>query len=92
MGLPLRGRLTARSQLTTALDQADPDPRQIVDLRDGIDGVFSLLGAALGGCRHGRFIPGPWRWMVVVSVYEPSDQVVVVTVQDGRSSGAAAPR
>lgn len=33
---------------------------------------------------------GPWRWMVIVYVYlEDEDRVVVVTIQDGRSSAAA---
>ena len=30
---------------------------------------------------------GPWRWMVIVYTYlEDDDRVVVVTIQDGRSS------
>jgi plasmid stabilization system protein ParE len=49
---------------------------------------FPLLGAALGGRWTGfYFILGPWRWMVVVYVYlEAEDRVVIVTIQDGRSS------
>ena len=49
---------------------------------------FPLLGPALEGRWTGfRFILGPWRWMVVVYVYlEPEDRVVIVTIQDGRSS------
>jgi hypothetical protein len=52
---------------------------------------FPLLGAALGGRWSGlRFLLGPWRWMLVVYVYsESDDRVVVVTVQDGRSSTSA---
>ena len=51
---------------------------------------FPMLGAELGGRWSGfRFVIGPWRWMVVVYVYfEPDDRVVVVTIQDGRSSRA----
>jgi hypothetical protein len=51
---------------------------------------FPLLGAALGGRWEGlRFVLGPWRWMVIVHTYlEDEDRVVVVTVQDGRSSTA----
>jgi len=33
---------------------------------------------------------GPWRWMLVVYVYfEDDDRVVIVTIQDARSSRAA---
>lgn len=36
-----------------------------------------------------RFILGPWRWMLIVYVFdERDDRVLVVTVQDGRSSTA----
>jgi plasmid stabilization system protein ParE len=49
---------------------------------------FPLLGAELGGrWTNFRFVLGPWRWMVVVYAYlEDQDRVVVVTIQDGRSS------
>jgi hypothetical protein len=49
---------------------------------------FPLLGAELGGrWENFRFVLGPWRWMVVVYAYlEDEDRVVVVTIQDGRSS------
>jgi plasmid stabilization system protein ParE len=52
---------------------------------------FPLLGAPLGGRWEGfRFILGPWRWMVIVYLYdEDADEVAVVTIQDGRSSHAA---
>jgi hypothetical protein len=37
-----------------------------------------------------RFVLGPWRWLLLVYVFvETEDRVVVVTVQDGRSSRAA---
>lgn len=47
-----------------------------------------LLGAVLQGRWSGfRFILGPWRWMVAVYVYlEADDRIVIVTIQDGRSS------
>jgi plasmid stabilization system protein ParE len=53
-------------------------------------GRFPLLGAELGGrWEDFRFVLGPWRWMVIVYVYlEDDDRVVVVTIQDGRSSAA----
>lgn len=55
---------------------------------------FPRLGAELGGRWAGmRFVLGPWRWMVVVYVVIPNDdRVVVVTIQDGRSSHAASGR
>jgi plasmid stabilization system protein ParE len=53
---------------------------------------FPLLGQALGGRWEGfRFILGPWRWMLIVYVFDPeAGQVSIVTIQDGRS--ARAPR
>ncbi len=52
---------------------------------------FPSLGPELGGRWSGfRFVLGPWRWMLVVYAHlEEEDRVVVVTIQDGRSSGAA---
>jgi hypothetical protein len=55
---------------------------------------FPLLGAPLGGrWADFRFVLGPWRWMLVVYVYEEaSDRVAVVTIQDARSARAATSR
>lgn len=37
-----------------------------------------------------RFLLGPWRWMLIVYEYsEAEDLVVVLTIQDARSSSAA---
>ena len=49
---------------------------------------FPLLGAELGGrWTNFRFVLGPWRWMVVVYAYlEDEDRLVLVTIQDGRST------
>ena len=49
---------------------------------------FPLLGAPLAGRWDGfRFVLGPWRWMIVVYVYdEAQDLVAIVTIQDGRSA------
>ena len=54
---------------------------------------FPRMGAELGGRWAGlRFVLGPWRWMVLVYAYlEADERVVVVTVQDGRSSRAPRP-
>jgi hypothetical protein len=50
-----------------------------------------LMGPALSGRWEGfRFLLGPWRWLVLVYVFiESEDRVVVVTIQDARSSTAA---
>ena len=52
---------------------------------------FPRLGPALTGRWEGfRFILGPWRWLLLVYVHlETEDRVVVVTIQDARSSTAA---
>jgi hypothetical protein len=49
---------------------------------------FPQLGPALAGRWDGyRFILGPWRWLILVYVFiEEEGRVVVVTMQDGRSS------
>lgn len=49
------------------------------------------IGPALAGRWEGlRFILGPWRWLILVYVHlETEDRVVVVTIQDARSSTAA---
>jgi plasmid stabilization system protein ParE len=51
---------------------------------------FPLIGRNLGE-RWGdlRFIVGPWRWLVIVYAYEEiADRVLVVAIQDARSSSA----
>ncbi len=55
---------------------------------------FPLLGAALPGRWNGyRFILGPWRWMIVVYVYDHGRDVVeIVTIQDGRSARSVTSR
>jgi plasmid stabilization system protein ParE len=51
---------------------------------------FPRLGAELSGRWSGlRFVLGPWRWMLIVYEFdETADRVVVVTIQDARSSQA----
>lgn len=55
---------------------------------------FPDLGTALTGRWEGlRFILGPWRWMLVVYEHRANeDRVVVLTIQDARSSTAATTR
>lgn len=52
---------------------------------------FPLMGPALSGRWQGfRFLLGPWRWLLLVYVFiESESRVVVVTIQDARSSSAA---
>jgi hypothetical protein len=52
---------------------------------------FPLLGAKLEGRWEGfRFVLGPWRWLLLVYVYDDdADRVSVVTIQDGRASHSA---
>jgi hypothetical protein len=49
------------------------------------------MGRALEGhWQPFRFLLGPWRWLLIVYSYdEPTDVVLVVTIQDARSSSAA---
>ncbi len=52
---------------------------------------FPRVGRELeGGWTPFRFVLGPWRWMLILYVYdEQEDVVLVATVQDARSSSAA---
>jgi hypothetical protein len=52
---------------------------------------FPLVGAPLAGrWSDYRFVLGPWRWLVVVYVFDPdADEVAIVTMLDARSSTAA---
>jgi plasmid stabilization system protein ParE len=67
------------------------DTRQRV--RDVLEPLqqFPRLGPELTGRWEGfRFILGPWRWMLLVYVFDENrDRVAVVTVQDARTSIAA---
>ena len=52
---------------------------------------FPLMGPELAGRWEGfRFLLGSWRWLLLIYVYlETEDRVVVVTIQDARTSTAA---
>ncbi len=52
--------------------------------------TFPLLGPTLHGRWEGsRFVVGPWRWLILVYRHFPEEnRVVVVTIQDARSSNA----
>lgn len=55
---------------------------------------FPRLGPELTGRWHGtRFVLGPWRWMLLIYEYvESEDRLVVLTIQDARSSSAVTRR
>ena len=52
---------------------------------------FPRLGPALAGrWQDFRFILGPWRWLIIVYVFEETeDRVVTVSMQDARSANSA---
>jgi hypothetical protein len=52
---------------------------------------FPRIGRSLDGRWYPmRSVLGPWRWMLIVYDYEEaSDLVIVLTIQDARSSTAA---
>ena len=47
----------ARSLLSQALDEVDPDPRQIADLLDRIPGAHERIATGLVDLDAGRIIP-----------------------------------
>lgn len=47
----------ARSLLASALDEADPDPRDITALLDGIDGAWEQALAGMAEARSGKGTP-----------------------------------
>jgi hypothetical protein len=47
----------ARSLLSTALDEADPDPRNVTALLDGIPGAFERAELGLAQVRRGEGMP-----------------------------------
>lgn len=53
---------------------------------------FPRVGRELPGrWRPFRFILGPWRWLLILYLYnESTDVVLVATLQDAHSSSAAA--
>lgn len=47
----------ARSLLSTALDEADPDARNVVEMLDGIPGAYERAALGLEQARTGHTIP-----------------------------------
>lgn len=46
----------ARSLLSSAIDQADPDARTILEILEGIPGLMQGIGEAQDDYREGRFV------------------------------------
>ena len=67
------------------------DTRARVKRSLGILEQFPLVGRQLEGrWQPLRLLIGPWRWLLLVYLYdEHDDLIVVVTIQDARSSPAA---
>jgi hypothetical protein len=67
------------------------DTRARVKRSLGILEQFPLVGGQLEGrWQPLRLLIGPWRWLLLVYLYdEREDLIVVVTIQDARSSSAA---
>ena len=65
-----------------------PDTRARVQRSLRVLERFPLVGRRLDGSwARLRFILGPWRWLVLVYVYDDEhDLVHVLTIQDARSS------
>jgi predicted transcriptional regulator len=47
----------ARSLLSSAIDEADPDPRNVIDLLDGIPGAYERAQLGLRQAKAGRTVP-----------------------------------
>lgn len=47
----------ARALLTTAIEEADPSPRNVTALLDGIDGAFEAAEKGLAEAANGDVIP-----------------------------------
>jgi len=75
--------------LTLPSDTRDRVMRSLRPLEE-----FPRLGPELSGRWAGRrFVVGPWRWMLLVYTYrEQDDLIVVLTIQDSRSSNAVSTR
>ena len=96
----MRGRVQLTEGATTQLTDLRNTHRRLPDTRTRIARVlrplarFPEMGAALepGAPTRGlRFVLGPWLWMLIVyTVLE--DRVVVVAIEDARTSNAATTR
>lgn len=57
-------------------------------------GKFPRTGQKLPGNWEGfRYTLGPWRWMLIVFLFdEAADEVIIATIQDSRTANAATTR
>jgi plasmid stabilization system protein ParE len=84
---------TARHDLETVIRSHSLPADTVGRFRHSVEGLetFPRIGATLNGrwSRY-RFVLGPWRWMLVVYLYDETlDRVAIATIQDARSSRAA---
>jgi len=84
---------TARHDLEALIRSHSLPADTVGRFRRAVEGLetFPRIGATLDGrwARY-RFVLGPWRWMLVVYLYdERLDRVAIATIQDARSSRAA---
>jgi plasmid stabilization system protein ParE len=79
-----RGRIIVTHSLPS-------DTRQRVRRKLASLESFPRIGRQLEGRWHPmRFLLGPWRWMLIVYRYsEAANTVLIVTIQDARSSTSA---
>jgi plasmid stabilization system protein ParE len=87
---------TARHDLETLIRSHSLPADTVGRFRRSLEGLetFPRIGATLDGrwARY-RFVLGPWRWMLVVYLYDETlDRVAIATIQDARSSRAATAR
>ena len=83
----------ARRELSSLVRSRHLPPDTYDRVRKSFEPLAShpLIGPAARGAEDGhRFVLGPWPWMLIVYRYDAGrDTVVVVTIQDARSGGAA---
>ena len=84
---------TARHDFETLIRSHSLPADTVGRFRRSVEGLetFPRIGATLDGrwARY-RFVLGPWRWMLVVYLYDETlDRVAITTIQDARSSRAA---
>src|SRR5271157_2877986 len=84
---------TARADLQNLIRTLSLPANTVERLRASLRPLerFPLLGAPLEGrWSEFRFVLGPWRWMLIVYVYDPAaDRVVIITIHDARSATAS---
>ena len=84
---------TARHDLETLIRSHSLPGDTVARFKRSVEGLetFPRIGATLDGrWAQYRFVLGPWRWMLVVYLYDETlDRVAIATIQDARSSRAA---